>query len=821
MRKIRVTNFFLLFVVLCLNTAVFGQLKEAKEQNDLGVKMLEQKKPEEARIHFQKALKYDELYVDPYFNLGLTYKMLGDKEQEIKYYYQARDKSPSDNKIKNAIYNFHFERAQELVTNGEEEEGMKVLESLLPESRSPSAIYELLMNTSYRKGKLDLLKDYTKKFLAIRREGKVGDDPEVVLAHFYYAFICQKAGNEYEAFSQYLNHGVMLLDKYGDKLKDYKWKKQIDKLKAEIESSNSIVKSYSEAVRNFDNKNYPAAKNTFSGLVAKYPKVSKFEEYLSKTETKIKMLNTISEVTKGLMNANNMSENTKDQRDSKRKQLLGVKQKLAEAISLGASGPEVENMETTIKQMIDKCENPEIKLNLSKEQFEKNMKAFSRLIGSDGEEQFELHKLYLKAQKFYDDKDYHNAQLGFQELMGMVNDVKLGTCPSCGKPNVTNADECKSCNASLVREGGYLDAKGKAEECALILKKDETMKNGWIIGGVLGGLGVIILFFYLKRELPIRRKNKALDTAQSLFEAKKYKKAITYFKKVQEYPVSPRETVKIYLGLCQCYFKLEQYDDAIKHANQVLRHEERNEQARVVIAKSYLGKKYVSDTALYEYKFLINLEPNNKELLELLCNYYMKKEIVNKDAVDVYKKMHKLEPQDKKVMDVLGLAYMEEGRTDSEAQIMYEEILKFSPEKIEFRKMLIEIYNEKGLHNDVIKECKNIFKVDVDDKRIHTLFYDAFSSCKKITEAILYYEQLTQTYPNKKNIKMILDKLKEKRHMNPELDENSSNISEHEREKIKQAKSSGQTISICPSCAKLNPLGATSCTECGASLIIE
>ncbi|MCK5684677.1 tetratricopeptide repeat protein, partial [bacterium] len=387
--------------------------------------------------------------------------------------------------------------------------------------------------------------------------------------------------------------------------------------------------------------------------------------------------------------------------------------------------------------------------------------------------------------------------------------------------NLNNSEECSKCGELLVREGGYLDAKGKAAECRLRLKKKDTMKTGWVIGGVFGGIGILIFVLYLKRELPIRNKNKAIDSAQSYFESKKYKKAINYYKKVQNYPISPRETVKIYLGLAQCYYKLEQYDDAIKHANHVLRNEERNEQARVVISKSFLGKKYVSDTALYEYKFLINLEPNNRELVELLCNYYMKKEIVNKDAVDIYKKMYKFEPQDKKIMDILGLAYMEEGRTDGEAQVMYEEILKFSPEKIDFRKMLIEIYHEKGLFNDVIKECKNIFKVDVDDKRIHNLFYEAFSASRKITEAILYYEQLSQNYPNKKNLKKILDKLSEKRHMNPELDENSSGISEQDRKKIKQAKTSGQTISICPSCAKLNPLGATSCTECGASLIIE
>ncbi|MCK5685715.1 hypothetical protein KAJ27_16400, partial [bacterium] len=431
-------RFLILFliIVFCSNTMVFGAMKDAEEENAKGLEMLKQKKPDAARIHFQKALKQDELFVQPYFNLGLVYKMLGDKDQEIKYYYQARDKSPSDNDIKKAIYNFHLEKAREMINTGEEVEGMKILESLIPESRAPGVLYELLMNTAYKSKNFKLLRKYSKNFLLLRIKGEVGDDPEVILAHFYYAFMKQKDGNEYEAFKRYLTHGVMLLEKYNEKINKYEWKPRIQKLKSKLESENHIIQKYQDGVNKFNSKNYNGAKNIFEELSGKYSKVTKFKDYLVQSKTKIKMLALITDVTRGMMSANNMADKNDEQRKTKRKELLRIKGLLGEAISLGATGPEVENMETTIKKMIDKTENPDIVLDLSKEQFEKSMKEFAALRGSDGEEEFELHKLYLQAQKSYDDGDYKTAQMQFQELVGMIDETILGTCPSCNKINL-------------------------------------------------------------------------------------------------------------------------------------------------------------------------------------------------------------------------------------------------------------------------------------------------------------------------------------------------------------------------------------------------
>jgi len=762
----------------------YSAQKLAEKLNQEGEDAFRAGRLDEAKLYFKKALKADSFFATPYFNLGKVAEKEGKRELAIKYFKKGLEFEKENKEIQNILLKFKLDEAATAIKEKDYNKAIHIYEKVIEKEKFNTLLHVRLflkLMTVYKKmDEKEKFNFYLNKIIEYAKRLKV--QPEIIEVAYAYALLASQLFDKKEFFKAY-ECAKRAKDIIG-KLKKVERVDLLNKteslIKKVISSQNEYVLQWENAKQAMEQGRWQHAINIYRELTKRYNLGSRFDSVIKECNNRIKIEELKAEQAKFLAFAE--QQEAAGQKKEAVKSLIKVIKAIREREDYGDTDPNLKKMVANLKARIEKIKNPPKVMSLEAiqklEYFNVNAPSVSEELKSD----------YEMAMKYYNEGNYESAKAMFQMIVNKDKD--------------------------------YKDASMKLAECTIKAQRKKYWTYGLIVVSIVGLIAFIILAVHLHRGIPAWLKKTRLQKANNAKSAGNYNKAIYYYELLlKKSNLDIKESLKVHLGLAYSYLAISEYEKAISAAREALKIDTNNIQARIYIAKSYLGERSMTDMAIMEYRRLLELEPNNYDVLKILCEYYMQKEVVDKEAVDIYKRILKKEPHNAKVLEMLCTAYMDTGRLDGEAIALYEEILKISPERVEFRKMLAKAYSKKKMYEEVIKEIKFIFKTDVSDKELHEIFIDAYLNQNKISEVILEYEKLVEQYPENRYLQRTLDKLIEKRLVSPEYDKNvdASKFADVE-ETTKRLKKVTASL-ICPSCARMNKRGVEKCEFCGASLV--
>lgn len=750
------------FAVLLVPAFSMAAQRKAQDMCDEGISMFESGDMRGAFMKFREAADYDSLFGDPHYYLGLIYEKRADYDSARREFEEAFSSARQDPKIIKKMNEYLFIDFEKLLEINEVGKAQKLLDGIL-ESEPRNGTYML------GQARIQIKAEAWDKAYKVLNEllGLVGnfvikeDDPCIPRANAFFAMVNFRMQKYYDAYI----HIKRALT--ASKTKDT----MIDNIALEVGGDgNPLVKLWKEADSLFEANKFAEAKEAYEKVLQIHRTIREVQDKRDRCANVLKA--------KGLL--------------QKGKKLVDNKEwKLArdvynEVLALGVETPKINETIEYIDKKIYQMEHPQEKVDLSDSAFEKHLEEMqnSTLFGEVRDNFFEK---YQEAQNLYEKGMYEEAKGLFLSIQ--------------------------------IEKADYEDVAEKVRLC------DRAIEGKQISIYALGGIGLFILIVFISlirvymARLPAKRKAEAHKAIEHARENGNFKRVIKESRRLLNMMVTEKEIAKINQGIAQAYYKLDDWDKAIEHAQTTLKIDHRNQAAKTVLAKAFLEKGVTSDLAIREYKNLLPLEPGNMKLLETLADYYVKKEMVDKDAVDVYKKLIKYQPENFKILELIGVSYKEEGRTDAEAIAVYEEILARDPETFEFRHILARAYFNKELYEETIKECKFYLRVEPNDKTMNKLFQSGYIKLNKLTECIIEYERLLETHSDSKYIKRELDKLYEMRSLSGKNIEGGGDGSGGGDGPGFSSGPMMKSISVCPKCAHLNPGGAAACKRCGEPII--
>lgn len=755
----------ILLLIFCLtqyglpNCSMAAQRK-AQEMCEEGIKMYEAGDIRGSFMKFREAADYDSLYGDPHYYLGLIYEKRSDYDSARKEFEEAFSSARQDPKIIKKMNEYIFIDFEKLLEADETGKAQKLLDEIL-ENEPRNGTYMLgQARINIKAEAWDKAYKVLNEILGLASSFVIKeDDPCIPRANAYFALVNFRMQKYYDAYI-HIKRALTAV-----KAKD----EVIDNIALEVGGDgNPLVKLWKEADALYDSNKFVEAK-------AAYEKVLEIHRTIREVQDK-------RDRCVNVLKAKELLQKGKKLVDSK--EWKTAKDVYNEVLALGVETPKINETIEYIDKKIYQIEHPQEKVDLSDAAFEKHLEEMQK---SDmfGEVRDNFFEKYQEAQSLYE--------------KGMI-------------------EEAKGIFLSIqIEKPDYEDVAEKVRMC------DKAMDSKQFSLYALGGIGLFILIVvtslmkvYFAR-LPAKRKAEALKAIEHAREGGNFKRVVKESQRVLNMMVTEKEIAKLNQGIAQAYYKLEDWDKAIEHAQTTLKIDHRNQAARTVLAKAFLEKNVTSDLAIREYKNLLPLEPGNMKLLETLAEYYVKKEMVDKDAVDVYKKLFKYQPDNFKILELIGVSYKEEGRTDAEAIAIYEEILSVEPENFEFRHVLARAYFDKELFEETIKECKFYLRVEPNDKTMNKLFQSSYIKLNKLTECIIEYERLLETHSDSKYLKRELDKLYEMRSLSGKAVDGDGEGAGGETDG--RSGISMKSISVCPKCAHLNPGGASACKRCGEPIL--
>jgi len=209
--------------------------------NNLGCDVFKAGDTEKAMAYFQRAIKLNAKYPDPYRNLGVALVKEGRADEGMAEFRAALRVNPSDSSA-------HFYLGKALIDQGRTEEGVAELQEAFRLNADFADAYNTLGTVYLRKGMIDEAIAQYEKALAI--------NPKLALAHYNLGMALGQKGRVEDAIDQY-QESIRLDSADGEVYNNLgtalAQKERLDEAQAEFQRAVALDPRNLEAVRNLGN----------------------------------------------------------------------------------------------------------------------------------------------------------------------------------------------------------------------------------------------------------------------------------------------------------------------------------------------------------------------------------------------------------------------------------------------------------------------------------------------------------------------------------------------------------------------------------------
>lgn len=268
-------------------------------------------------------------------------------------------------------------------------------------------------------------------------------------------------------------------------------------------------------------------------------------------------------------------------------------------------------------------------------------------------------------------------------------------------------------------------------------------------------------------------------------------KAIEEYKKALK---TDYQNSVIHLNLALSYLKQDNFPDAIKELNLVIKFDPEAVEPHAILALLYstqnksdlAAKEYESalknasklepknidiykslgviylqqkkfEAAQHIYQLILNLAPNDAEAHFYLANTY--NELTKKGpAIEALKKALELRPDYPEALNYLGYLYVEDNKELDKAEAMIKKALELDPDNGAYIDSLGWLYFRKGKFKEAVKELGKAASL-LEDPVIYNHLGDAFLKTEDIENARMNWQKSLKLDPKQAEIKEKLDKI--------------------------------------------------------------
>ncbi|GAB4278984.1 MAG: hypothetical protein Kow0029_22570 [Candidatus Rifleibacteriota bacterium] len=277
----------------------------------------------------------------------------------------------------------------------------------------------------------------------------------------------------------------------------------------------------------------------------------------------------------------------------------------------------------------------------------------------------------------------------------------------------------------------------------------------------LGIFAVLFLIVFVLQLVPAITLAflKPENIAKRAFNKQNYKKAVSMAEKALARKLPVQVEREILEILVKSHFELKNFVRCQDYAKELLGKFPGNTIAWGYLAKASIATNDTSSEAIAMYETIYKENPENTEYLPILAKHYAKTKNYTMEAMDILFTYYQTNPGDLSIVIALAEGYVQNRTMGNEVITILEEALK-NEDRTEFRELLARNYAKAGRYADAARECVRVLDENLNNMGIHVVYSSSMKKLNMLDEAIKQYETFLQRSPGNAQLTEILSGLK-------------------------------------------------------------
>lgn len=300
----------------------------------------------------------------------------------------------------------------------------------------------------------------------------------------------------------------------------------------------------------------------------------------------------------------------------------------------------------------------------------------------------------------------------------------------------------------------------------------------WVNIG-LGIFAVMFLIVFALQLLPALTLAflKPENLARRAFNKKNYSKATNMVEKalVKKLPIQvEKEMLEIAV---KAHFELKNFVKCQDHSKELLEKFPGSSVAWAFLAKASIACNDSSTEAISMYETIYKENPEKSEYLPILAKHYAKTRNYTVEAMGTLFTFYQAGTDDPEIVIALSEGYVQNRSMGNEVITVLEESLKHE-DRTEFRELLARNYAKSGRYADASRECLMVLNENLSNMGIHVVYSSSMKKLNMLDEAINQYQAFLQRSPGNEQLLEILSGLKKDSEMSFTKEPTSNDLPE-------------------------------------------
>ncbi len=271
-------------------------------------------------------------------------------------------------------------------------------------------------------------------------------------------------------------------------------------------------------------------------------------------------------------------------------------------------------------------------------------------------------------------------------------------------------------------------------------------------------LGYILVYFFVKQR-PKLMKRLFLKDLERVAAKADWTAAMEMQPMARQHDLDSQESVQVHSLLARAFFEGRQPSRAITEVQKALRHNPRNKELRILLARAFYANKTISSDILEYYMDLLEVEQDNRQLLSFVGGFCTDKKILNPTTMSLMRQLAQVEPENDKVRNLLLRGYLKDGDRSSTAMALYRVERERNPENLDVRVIMAEEQLKKKNFEKVIQECEEMLNINLTHPKVHELMVNAYKKQDRMPDLIKNYQAILEVDPHNTFIQSHLARL--------------------------------------------------------------
>lgn len=287
----------------------------------------------------------------------------------------------------------------------------------------------------------------------------------------------------------------------------------------------------------------------------------------------------------------------------------------------------------------------------------------------------------------------------------------------------------------------YLDSKSK-------LRRMQREKYTPFVIALFAGIALLLIIVWFIKTKGLRQKAKFLRKMDKFLEKQQFDKIVGLYPESLYVEISMMESLTLTPTFIRAFVEIGDYSTAINHGTQFLKTQKNHKQVMISLGRSFQAIEKIDSYTIQFCLAVIGSEYATNDFITYVGKKCFDQGIDDKKYDPIFLEYSRLYPEHAECRALLLKHLKDSTRISPQMVELLKTQVEHDAKDTRSRLQLAEYYLSKRQIEDCISLCEEVINLNVTEKKLHVLLFDAYEKMGNIEELTPIYQSLLEVYPN-------------------------------------------------------------------------